>query len=226
MRNVARETQISELRKQELILATLNSICKHGYLNSTINTISEESGLSRGLINHYFASKEDLLTAAHRYYLQNADDFHRHIASSCAPHNFRWLLYAACGPFIRRMGYDAIIIHYMSAAWVVPEIRALHKELWGKYRSHLGRRLQAVAQEKGITIDVRLAAITLSQLSDGLWLGKVMEEGAYSNEDCIVIIRKWLCDLFGENPDDYPLVPDFDLTDFPTSAPLPKRDTV
>ncbi|MFP3648774.1 TetR family transcriptional regulator, partial [Paraburkholderia sp. SIMBA_054] len=67
MRKAVKKRQTNEIRRQDLILATLNSIVKHGYLNSTINTISEESGFSRGLINHYFDSKEDLLTAAHRY---------------------------------------------------------------------------------------------------------------------------------------------------------------
>lgn len=221
MRTVTRETRISEQRKRELIVGTLNSICKHGYLNSTINTISEESGLSRGLINHYFVSKDDLITAAHRYYLQNADDFYRHMANTIED-RFDRLFYAACGPFLRNLGYEELLIHYMSAAWMVPDIRALHQELWGKYRAYIGRRLAAVAHEKGMEIDIRMSAITLTQLSDGLWVGKVMEE-AFTSDECCTIIRKWLCDLFDENPDDHPLRPDIDLENIETSAPLPKR---
>ncbi len=219
MRKAVKKRQTNEIRRQDLILATLNSIVKHGYLNSTINTISEESGFSRGLINHYFDSKEDLLTAAHRYYLQNGDDYYRHLVSSVKTGNFDTLYFVACGPFFHGRGYQQVHIHYNSAAWIVPEIMALHRELWGKYRAFLGRRLAKVAAEKNMEIDVRLAAIALTQLADGLWHGWVMEE-AYSAEDCCIIIRKWLCDLFGENPADHPLLPNFDVENFPTSAPL------
>lgn len=222
MRQLEKKTRISEQRRQDLIIATLMSLCKHGYLNSTINTISEESGLSRGLISHYFASKDDLLAAAHRYYLQNADDFHRHLSASSTRGSFERLYLAASGPFLRELGYSEIIIHYMSAAFMVPEIRDLHRHLWGKYRRYLERRLTAVSQETGIPVDARLEAIALTQLSDGLWLGQTME-GAYSNEDCLKIIRKYLCGLFNQNPEDHPLWPDFDLANYPTSAPLPKR---
>lgn len=225
MIKAAKKRPTTEIRRQDLIIATLNSITKYGYLNSTINTISEESGLSRGLINHYFDSKEALLTAAHRYYLQNADDFYRHLASSIKTGSFQQLLYAASGPFLRDLGYQQVAIHYMSAAWIVPEILALHRELWGKYRAYIGRRLQAVAYEKGMELDIRAASITLTQLSDGLWMGWVMEE-AYTDEDCVTIIRKWLCDLFGENPLDHPLKPAFDLMHFPTSAPLTSKNNV
>ncbi|MEL4070096.1 TetR/AcrR family transcriptional regulator [Ochrobactrum sp. GPK 3] len=222
MRRQSKPRQTNEIRKQELIVAALNSIIKNGYLNSTINTISDESGFSRGLINHYFASKEDLLTAAHRYYLQNADDFYRHLMTSTTTGNFQRLIFAASGPFLRDIGYHPLLIHYMSAAWVVPEILALHRSLWGKYRSFIERRLLAVAHDKGMEIDVRLEAITLTQLADGLWLGRVMEQ-TYTDEECCIILRKWLCGLFGEKPEDYPLRPDFGVDEFPTSAPLPKR---
>ena len=135
MRKAVKKRQTNEIRRQDLILATLNSIVKHGYLNSTINTISEESGFSRGLINHYFDSKEDLLTAAHRYYLQNGDDYYRHLVSSVKTGNFDTLYFVACGPFFHGRGYQQVHIHYNSAAWIVPEIMALHRELWGKYLS-------------------------------------------------------------------------------------------
>ena len=222
MRQLEKKTKISEQRRQDLIVATLRSLCKHGYLNSTINTISEESGLSRGLISHYFASKDDLLASAHRYYLKNADDFHRHLNASSTRGSFEKLYLAAAGTFLRDLGYSEIIIHYMSAAFMVPEIRDLHRELWGKYRRYIQRRLMVVSHETGIAVDARLEAIALAQLSDGLWLGKTME-GAYTAEECLIIIRNYLCGLFKQNPDDHPLWPDFELENFPTSAPLPKR---
>jgi len=220
MKRMIKPRQGSEARKAELIVATLKSLRKHGYLNSTISTISEESGLSRGLISHYFDNKDDLLIYAHKYYLQNVDDFFRHVVISTRTGHFGKLLNSVCVPFLRDTGYQRMLIHYLSAAWILPEVLQMHRELWRRYRANIERRIAAAARERGLQMDTRLAAITLTQLADGLWLGWVMEE-SYSREDCRMILRQWLCDQFGENPDDYPLTPDFDLDSFETTAPLP-----
>lgn len=223
MKREPRQRQTSEARKAELIVATLKSLRKHGYLNSTINTISEESGLSRGLISHYFENKDDLLIYAHKYYLQNVDDFFRHVVISTKSGHFGKLLYSMCVPFLRDTGYQRMLVHYMSAAWILPQVLEMHRSLWKRYRANIERRIAAAARERGLTMDTRLAAIALTQLADGLWLGWVMEE-AYSSEDCRHILRQWLCQQFGEDPADYPLTPEFDLVNFETRAPLPPVD--
>ncbi len=64
MRRAEKKILTLETRRRELTIATLESIRKHGYMNSTISTISEESGLSRGLISHYFKNKDDLILFA------------------------------------------------------------------------------------------------------------------------------------------------------------------
>ena len=223
MKPVRKQRQIQEIRKEELIIATLKSIRKHGYVNSTINTISDESGLSRGLINHYFASKEELLIFSTKYYWRNVDDFFRHVVSSTTGGHFHKLLSAVYVTFLRDTGYDRMMVHYYGAACVMPSVLAMHRDMWARYRLSIERRISAVAREKGMALDTRLAAITLTQLVDGLWLGGVMEE-TYTREDCRRILRQWLCEQFREDPEDYPLSPNFDLNHYETSAPLPRAE--
>lgn len=220
MKRPVKIRESSEARKQELIIATLKSLRKHGYLNSTISTITEESGLSRGLIAHYFDSKDDLLIYAHKYYLKNVDDFFRHVVISTDSGHFGKLYYSVCVPFLRDHGFQRMMIHYFSAAWMLPDVLKMHRDLWRRYRTNIERRIAAAARERGLTMDTRQAAITLTQLADGLWLGWVMEE-AYTTEDCRIILRKWLCDQFGEDPEKYPLTPPIDLERYETTAPLP-----
>jgi len=219
----ATQTKIGTLRRQDLIGATLKSLRKHGYINSTINTIAEESGLSRGLINHYFENKEDLLIVAHKYYLQNVDDFFRHVVVSTKGGHFEKLLNAVYVPFLRDTGYQRMMVHYFSAAWMLPKVLAMHREIWGRYRANIERRIAAAARERDLVLDTRLAAITLTQLVDGLWLGWVMET-SYTQRDCRRILRHWLCQQFQEYPEHFSLDPDIDLDDFATTAPLPALD--
>lgn len=223
MKHSPRRRQTQEIRREELIIATLKSIRKYGYINSTINTIAEESGLARGLINHYFDSKEDLFIFATKYYWQNVDDFFLHVVKSTNGKHFDKLLSAVCVPFLRSTGYERMMVHYLSWAWVVPAVLEMHRDMWGRYRTSIERRISAVAREENMVVDARLMAITLTQLVDGLWLGHVME-GSYSQEDCRRILRQWLCEQFKEDPSKYPLWPGFDLEYYQTSAPLPRPE--
>ena len=52
---------IQDKRKLELISATMDSIAKRGLSETTITHISKGAGLSRGIINFYFDSKEMLM---------------------------------------------------------------------------------------------------------------------------------------------------------------------
>ena len=60
---------IEPIRKKQLIEATLRSIGEHGLQGTTINTISRFSGMSSGIISHYFGGKQGLIEATVRYLL-------------------------------------------------------------------------------------------------------------------------------------------------------------
>lgn len=52
---------VKDKRKAQLIAAALDSIGKRGLLETTITHISKGAGMSRGIINFYFTSKETML---------------------------------------------------------------------------------------------------------------------------------------------------------------------
>lgn len=56
-----RRTASKEVRKDQLIRATIRSIARHGLSLTTIATVAKEAGLSQGIINLHFKSKERLL---------------------------------------------------------------------------------------------------------------------------------------------------------------------
>ncbi len=76
---------VKDKRKQQLMQATLDSIAKRGLTETTITHISKGAGMSRGIINFYFTSKEMMMQetlqwlleeyeAAWRSALERADD--------------------------------------------------------------------------------------------------------------------------------------------------------
>ena len=56
-----RRTASKQARQNQLIKATIRSIAKHGLSETTMATVSSEAGLSQGIINLHFQSKERLL---------------------------------------------------------------------------------------------------------------------------------------------------------------------
>jgi len=62
-----RRTASKEARQAQLIKATIRSIAKHGLSVTTMASVSKEAGLSQGIINLHFHSKERLLEETLRY---------------------------------------------------------------------------------------------------------------------------------------------------------------
>ena len=50
-----------ELRKARLIDATLACLKRYGFQGASIRKICAEAGVSVGLINHHYASKDELM---------------------------------------------------------------------------------------------------------------------------------------------------------------------
>jgi TetR/AcrR family transcriptional repressor of bet genes len=57
-------------RREEIVQATLKSIELYGLSGTTIKTISGIAGISVGLINHHFGTKQALLESAVRFLLE------------------------------------------------------------------------------------------------------------------------------------------------------------
>ena len=210
MRREERKIVTLETRRHELIVATLASIRRHGYINSTIATISEESGLSRGLISRYFQSKDDLLLFAFRYLMDLLDEYHRTVVRAWGTSHFDKLLASAMVPFIRVDLYPDVWLHFWSASRFQPEYAAMHRSLWGRYRASIQRRITVVAAERGLTLDIPGTALMFTQLIDGLWLGLTLEE-TYDHNECRRLLRNWLCEVFRENPAGHSTDPPFDV---------------
>lgn len=56
----ARRTEPKEVRRSQLIDATINSIAKYGIGGTTMSTVTDFAGLSIGIVNFHFKSKQNL----------------------------------------------------------------------------------------------------------------------------------------------------------------------
>ncbi|WP_062060868.1 TetR family transcriptional regulator [Aquimarina longa] len=61
---------LSEIRQKEIIIAFYTVAKKIGLENTSIAKVAEEMGISKGLVMHYFETKESLLVALKDYILE------------------------------------------------------------------------------------------------------------------------------------------------------------
>ena len=61
-----RLTKISEIRRRELRRAACEVLQKEGLAGATLEKVATHAGASKGIVLHYFASKQELVEHAMR----------------------------------------------------------------------------------------------------------------------------------------------------------------
>jgi AcrR family transcriptional regulator len=205
------ERQLPEVRRRALIDATIECLKRYGHEGLSIRTISAQAGVSVGLINHHFPNKDELVAAAYRHF--NAELVGgMQAAVARAPDTpqarMRAFLQASFSP----PNLDADVL----AVWVVfwgmyrhsRLIQRVQKETYQAYVDLLHGMLEALVQEArgkrsaktrpaatGAPLDLRLAAIGLTALLDGLWLEWCLEPGTFRPAEAMVLCEAWIASL-------------------------------
>ena len=193
---------IGAARRRDLIRGTIASIARLGYHDSTVQTICDEAGLSRGLIGHYFKGKDDLLLEAFRYLVRQLRQEARRATNAVGADPLKRLLAVVDITFQKPiMGRDeaAVWLAFWGVVYWHPELRKVHLKVWRAYRRFVSDLLESAARERGIPLDARMAGWAFSQLIDGLWMGWVMDETAYTPEEAKNVMREWLLNTLGES---------------------------
>ena len=205
------ERQLPQRRRQTLVEATIECLKRYGHDGLSIRTISAQAGVSVGLINHHFPNKNQLIAAAYRHFnselVGGLEAAVARAADSPRARLRAFLEASFCPP---NLDQDAL------AVWVVfwglyrhsRLIQRVQRETYRGYvsllRGMLAERLaQARAPQRRrprrasrvVRSDLRLAAIGLTALLDGLWLEWCLEPGAFKPAEAVALCEAWVEDL-------------------------------
>jgi TetR/AcrR family transcriptional regulator, transcriptional repressor of bet genes len=206
------ERQLPEQRRQGLIAATIECLKRYGHEGLSIRTISAQAGVSVGLINHHFPNKEELVAAAYRHINARLIALMQ-AAVARAGDSPRARMRAFLEAWFSAPSLDADAL----AVWVVfwglyrhsRLIQRVHRETYQGYisllrslladllpssrapRSPRGRQSARAVQ----AVDLRLAAIGLTALLDGLWLEWCLEPGTFRPTEAVSLCETWIDSL-------------------------------
>jgi len=188
-----------ETRRLQLIEATIDSLSKRGYSETTTADVADGAGLSRGIVNFHFESKDKLLVAT----LQ-------HMADEYAAHWRSALDKAGADPAARLAAlisadFDRAVcsrrkVAAWAAFWGEAKSRPTYQALCGArdevYQSAVVELCKSLIEEGAYALDARQTALALDAMLEGLWLRLLMRGDDMTREKAHEAASAMLVALF------------------------------
>jgi TetR/AcrR family transcriptional regulator, transcriptional repressor of bet genes len=195
-----RRTAPPEERRLQLIEATIRCVANHGLADTTIATVAQEAGLSQGIINLHFQSKENLLTETLRYL---SDEYRNACSEAAAASNVSPAagLQALVDLDFRRNICTRDKLAVWFAFWGERKFRPTYRRICAerdKSYDDVTRVLcQKLCEQGSYTeVDPALVADGLGALTDGLWLDLLVRPESMSRELAWRISVTYLAQVF------------------------------
>src|SRR6201998_2483998 len=193
------QRQLPAQRRQALIGGTIECLKRYGHDGLSVRTISAQAGVSVGLINHHFPNKDELIAAAYRHFnaqliggmqaaVAHAGDspqarMRAFLEASFSPPNLDADVLTVWVVFWGMYRHSRLIQRVQEETYrdYVRLVRSLLAELLRQAAPpRAGRATRAAgAGRHALPLDLRLAAIGLTALLDGLWLQWCLETGTF-----------------------------------------------
>lgn len=185
-----------ELRKAHLIEATLVCLKRHGFQGASIRKICAEAGVSVGLINHHYQSKDELVAEAYLAVTGRVMSLLREAIDAAAPSpraRLSAFFRASFSPEVLDPQLLDTWLAFWGAVKTAEAINLAHDQSYGEYRGVLAQVLAWLAEGEGwVNFDAPLAAIGLSALLDGLWLEYGLNPTTFTQEQGVQICEAWV----------------------------------
>jgi len=169
-----------EVRRQQLIDATIDSLAKRGYSDTTLANVADGAHLSRGIVNFHFESKDNLLVATLQYMADEYSD-HWNAAYAAADDTAAsklWCLVSA--DFDRKICTKRKMAAWC-AYWGEAKSRPTYQALCGardrKYQDTFVELCAALKEDGGYQFDPDAIALGICSTLEGLWFRLMMNDG-------------------------------------------------
>lgn len=167
-----------EVRRQQLIEATLESLAENGISGTTMAAVTGRAGLSMGIVSLHFKSKDNLLTSTLRYLSEEIRDAWLNInlnKTLTATERLRGIVAASFDPHISSTTKIAVWFAFFGET----KYRQVYRDMVEEFDDERTDAIEALCAEimadGGYTgISPEMLATTIECLCDGLWLNMIL----------------------------------------------------
>ncbi len=178
-------------RRVQLIEATIETLAEMGYARTTLTAVARRAGLSHGLVNFHFETKERLLAETMAYL---AEEYSANwqaalaVAGAGAAERLSAMLRADFNPAICTQARLAAWCSF----WGEAQSRPIYQEECGSNDEHYNRTLEAICAdllaETSRSGDPTRIARVLRVTTEGVWLDLMTLRRPYSRDEALATV--------------------------------------
>lgn len=177
-----------EHRRQQLIDATLECLAKRGYAQTTLTDVAMVAGVSHGLVNFHFETKEKLLTETLLYLAAEYRENWMGALAAAPPSPAAQINALILADFNEQIYTTDKLIAWCSF-WGEAQSRPIYQEKCGANDQFYIQQLQEICArliaEGDYGYDAARAARVLRVTTEGLWLDLISMTVPYSRDEAI-----------------------------------------
>jgi len=188
-----------ETRQLQLIEATIDSLAKRGYSDTTMADVADGAGLSRGIVNFHFESKEKLLVATLQHMYDEYSAHWRTALQKAGEDPARRLHALVAADFDRSICNKRKLAAWC-AFWGEAKSRPTYQALSGSrdqdYQQTIVELCEQLKKDAGYLYDAEATAVGLSSMLEGLWLRLMMGAENVTRESAYRAAVEYLASVF------------------------------
>jgi len=197
---INKRTASREKRRQQLIDATMKCIARKGMGSTTLGDVAGEAGLSQGIVNLHFESKDNLLKETLRYLADEYNaQFNRALESSgpAAANKLRALMELDLRPSI----CDRHKVAVWFAFWGEVKSRPIYRKICAESDRYYDEVVESLCENliiegayEGLTSSA--ISIMLTSMTNGLWLSCLISPKSFDRVKAMDAINEYLRNTF------------------------------
>ena len=199
----ARRTASKEARRQQLIEATIKCISKRGIGSTTLGDVAKEAGLSQGIVNLHFKSKDNLFNETLRYLAEEYKSLFEKTLDKAGP--------GAADKLLALMELDlkpSVCDQKKLAVWFGfwGEVKAMptYRKMCNEYDRGYDQAIKSlcteiIAEGNYKNVNAKHIAEALASLTNGFWLSCLVSTISWDRHAALESVKSYLAAVFPEH---------------------------
>ncbi len=196
-------TASKEARRQQLIEATIKCISKRGIGSTTLGDVAREAGLSQGIVNLHFESKDNLFNETLRYLAEEYKSLFEKTLEKSGPDaadKLLALMELDLKPSVCDQKKIAVWFGFWGEVKAMPAYRKMCNEYDHGYDRVIERlSKEIIAEGKYDNINAKNIADVLSSLTNGLWLSCLISPKNWDRHAALESVKGYLKSVFPQH---------------------------
>jgi len=199
----SRRTASKEARRQQLIEATIKCISRRGIGSTTLGEVAKEAGLSQGIVNLHFKSKDNLFNETLRYLAEEYKSLFEKTLEKSGPgaaDKLLALMELDLKPSVCDQKKIAVWFGFWGEVKAMPTYRKMCNEYDHGYDQAIEQLCEKIiAEGKYENVSAKNVTEVLSSLTNGLWLSCLISPKSWDRHAALESVTGYLKSVFPQH---------------------------